>query len=122
MKKTEHYKQPVLSLSSATLPRILSSRMAAFPESQRDLLHCMHWPHHARGTFSHAPRIFHTGDALHDASQVRPLSCFFRSSRLPPPRSVFSTAAYLLYYCPWLIAFWVLIGFSLAIARRVFFN
>src|SRR5260363_261636 len=62
MKKTEHYKQPlnfckkvgnekyrfssciifkqpVLSLSSATLPRILSSRMAAFPESQRDLLH-----------------------------------------------------------------------------------
>src|SRR5260363_346231 len=74
MKKTEHYKQPlnfckkvgnekyrfssciifkqpVLSLSSATLPRILSSRMAAFPESQRDLLHCMHWPHHARGTF-----------------------------------------------------------------------
>src|SRR5260363_260687 len=100
MKKTEHYKQPlnfckkvgnekwrfssciifkqpVLSLSSATLPRILSSRMAAFPESQRDLLHCMHWPHHARGTFSHAPRIFHTEDALHDASQVRPLSCFF---------------------------------------------
>src|SRR5260364_154210 len=75
MKKTEHYKQPVLSLSSATLPRILSSRMAAFPESQRDLLHCMHWPHHARGTFSHAPRIFHTEDALHDASQVRPLSC-----------------------------------------------
>src|SRR5260363_428413 len=74
MKKTEHYKQPlnfckkvgnekwrfssciifkqpVLSLSSATLPRILSSRMAAFPESQRDLLHCMHWPHHARVTF-----------------------------------------------------------------------
>src|SRR5260364_351115 len=81
MKKTEHYKQPlnfckkvgneklrfssciifkqpVLSLSSATLPRILSSRMAAFPESQRDLLHCMHWLHHARGTFSHASRIF----------------------------------------------------------------